>query len=131
MKDLKRDRMELALDEVHTVFIKHASASPRFLALQQPSPVMLDMQRQSYRMGSRSAVVVAERARAANHFFLDIAAFKWRPEAMTPFRLLLGSVAVFAMARKRQQLGLAVLYIWSSMQLTGICIFLIHLFSAR
>ena len=86
MADLKKDKMEHALDKVHAVFVKHAGSSPRFMALRDPSEAMLDMQRQSYRMGSRSAAVVAGRARAANHFFLDIATFRWRPETMTPFQ---------------------------------------------
>jgi len=71
--------MDAALRKVHSVFVKHASASPRFISLQL----------QSYRMGSRSARVVAQRARSAEAFFLDCRVLRIDMASATPFQVAL------------------------------------------
>ena len=81
------EEMIKALDKVHSVFAAHAQESPRFVTMLGGPPAMMEMQRQSYRMGSRSAKVVAQRARAAESFFLDIAAFRWPIPAVSPFQV--------------------------------------------
>ena len=48
---------------------------------------MLCIQRQAYRMGSRSARVVAQRARAAESFFLDVKVCRWEVGALSPFQV--------------------------------------------
>ena len=79
--------MEAALRKVHAVFVDHAQDSPRFLELRQGPEIMKDMQLQSYRMGSRSARVVAQRARTAEMFFLDFRVFGWQVASATPFQV--------------------------------------------
>jgi hypothetical protein len=81
------DEMTNALDKVHYVFAVHAQESARFLAMSGGPQAMMEMQRQSYRMGSRSARVVAQRARAAESFFLDARAFRWQVQALTLFHV--------------------------------------------
>ena len=81
--------MSNAMAKVHKVFTEHASLSPRFLALDQSVAHMHDMQLQSYRMGSRSARVVAQRARAAESFFMDCKALRIDVAVATPFQVAL------------------------------------------
>ena len=84
----RRDKeMESALKKIHGVFATYAQESPRFMALLAGPSAMMDMQQQSYRMGSRSARVVAQRARDAESFFLDIEAFRWQVPSMSPFQV--------------------------------------------
>ena len=79
--------MDEALTKVHKVFVHWAAGSPRFLSIDLNCDSSLDMQRQSYRMGSRSARVVAQRARAAEGMFLDFKAFGWCVSSATAFQV--------------------------------------------
>jgi len=81
--------MDGALKKVHMVFVTHASTSPRFMALDQDVAHVYDMQLQSYRMGSRSARVVAQRARSAETFFLDCKVLRIDIASATPFQVAL------------------------------------------
>ena len=78
--------MDAALRKVHSVFVKHASTSPRFMTLDQDVAHVYDMQLQPYRMGSRSARVVAQRARSAEAFFLDCRVLRIDMASATPFQ---------------------------------------------
>ena len=79
--------MVKALAKVHSVFSRFATGSPRFRSLRLDSAPVLDMQLQSYRMGSRSARVVAQRARASEAFFLDCASLQFDIELLSPFQV--------------------------------------------
>jgi len=81
--------MEAALKKVHVVFLKYAEASPRFMTLEHDVDHVHDMQLQSYRMGSRSARVVAQRARSAEAFFLDCKVLCIDLAKATPFQVAL------------------------------------------
>ena len=83
----KELRMNSALEKVHAVFSTYASESPRFVGLRNPAKGVLEMQMEAYRMGSRSHVVVAQRAREATSFFLDMAALGLNPANVTPFQV--------------------------------------------
>jgi len=76
-----------ALSKVHSVFSRFATSSPRFRSLRLDSAPVLDMQLQSYRMGSRSARVVAQRARASDAFFMDCAALQFDVRHLSPFQV--------------------------------------------
>ena len=87
LEELKDVAMNKALSKIHETFGKYAQDSPRFRCLQQGLKVMVDMQLQSYRMGSRSPRVVAQRARAAEAFLLDFSASGWSVAEATPFQV--------------------------------------------
>ena len=99
----KDEAMRNALNKVHKVFVAYAQESPRFVALSCGSEAMLCMQRQSYRMGSRSARVVAQRARAAEGFFLDVKAFRWQVGSLSFFRSPHGYAAAVSVVLSRRQ----------------------------
>ena len=69
------------------MFARFAYHSPRFAALDTPAAGMMDMQRQTYRIGCRSPTVVSQRANAAENFFMDIQALGFCPATITPFEV--------------------------------------------
>jgi len=71
--------MQTALDKNHAVYTKFASTSPRFVELSEGNDMMAKVQLSGYRHHSRSAIVVAQRARAAGNFFADILNVGWNP----------------------------------------------------
>ena len=82
-----KDDMQKALEKVHVVFLKYAASSPRFVALGDGATLLRDMQLQSYRMGSRSPRVVAQRARASEKFFADCSSMGFDLAVITPFQV--------------------------------------------
>ena len=79
--------MEDAKAKVHAVFLKYAMYTPRFIALEGASDIMWSMQRDTYRLKSRSSQVVARRARMVESFFLDINVLGWSLMALDPFKV--------------------------------------------
>ena len=79
--------MERAKIAINDIFVEFASGSPRFLALalNGGSALLWDMQRDTYRLRSRSHRVVARRAIPIRNFFLDMRAYGWDWMALTPF----------------------------------------------
>ena len=79
--------MDKALLKIHGVFARFAADAPRLREVSKGPPVMLTMQLQVYRAGSRSCVVVARRAKALENFFMDIVSFKWTVSKLSPFQV--------------------------------------------
>jgi hypothetical protein len=79
--------MEDAKLIVEKVFLEFASTTPRFLTLKGASPLMWDMQRDVYRLGSKSHRVVRRRANMVRSFFVDIRAYSWDIGCLTPFEV--------------------------------------------
>ena len=85
LASLEATRMEHAKTKVHDVFLRHAVGTPRFIALNGASDLMWDMQKDTYRLKSRSARVVARRANMFESFFLDLGALKWSITGLDQF----------------------------------------------
>ena len=81
------DAMSRALDKVHAIFVKYASSSKRLMSVLSGHKDMHAMQLEAYRRGSRSHVVVSQRARLAESFFLDISSYRWEVHILTPFQV--------------------------------------------
>ena len=77
----------MAVEKVHAVFMEHASTSPRLAAISKGPKLMSSMQLDVYKTGSRSPRVVANKARLANMFFLDVEAYGWDAACLTPFQV--------------------------------------------
>ena len=73
--------------KVHVVIEKYAGRSPQMVGVIDGPQEMLEMQYQVYIMGSRSDKVVAQRARSAENFFLDIQSFKWDVSSLSAFQV--------------------------------------------
>jgi len=84
---LKKLRIQSAAEKIHKVFIKYAENSPQMLGVTDGPPEMLSMQHQVYIMGSRSDVVLAQRARSSESLFLDVLSFKWDISCLTTFQV--------------------------------------------
>ena len=75
IQDKKTNDMRKAMLRVHSIFLKFAHVSPRLLTVRNGHVDMKEMQLQVYRSGSKSPVVVAQRARATESFFLVIGTY--------------------------------------------------------
>ena len=84
--DKREHDMAAALKKVHGVFMKFAFMAPRLVSIRNGHEDLLSMQLETYRMGSRSAAVVAQRARLAESFFLDVSSYGWVANRLTPFQ---------------------------------------------
>ena len=87
LKIIREVSMDSGVEKVHKVFVLYASTSPRFVDIASGPKDMVSMQLQVSRHGSRSAKVVAQRARAAELFFLDISSFGWCVSTLSPFEV--------------------------------------------
>ena len=83
----KNSDMRKALDKVMRVFSKYAASSPRLRSLVGAPSASEEMQRDVYRMRSRSARVVAQRARDAESFFLEISTVGFDVVALSPLHV--------------------------------------------
>ena len=98
LKDRENELMNVAKELIHTVFVENASDTPRFLSLRTASALEWEMQKDTYRLGSRSHRVVRRRANMISGFFADMTSYGWDFKSLTPFR-------VAAWARGRVQGG--------------------------
>ena len=73
--------------KVHEVFLTYAAGTQRFRAIAAGDALMVDMQLDVYRMGSRSHAVVASKAAYARSFFLDLKVCRWNLEELDAFRV--------------------------------------------
>ena len=79
--------MDLAKDRIHGVFTELAASSPRFVRLTGASALEMSMQKDIYRLKSRSFRVVGRRPAQLRAFFLDMRAYTWDWQCLTPFQV--------------------------------------------
>jgi hypothetical protein len=84
---IEKNRMAKAKADVHKVFVKHASGTPRFLKLREAGDLGLNLQMDTYRLKSRSSKVVSRRAKMAENFSLDLLVLEWDILALDEFQI--------------------------------------------
>ena len=79
--------MDKAKCAINEVFIHSANSSPWFLDLALGTPIMWHLQKDLYRLRSRSHLVVARGAFGFKNLFLDMLLFRWDWMSVTPFQI--------------------------------------------
>ena len=64
-----------ALMKIHEVFQREAADSPRFQLLRNADDMVINMQLDVYKLGSKAHRVIATHARLAESFFVDLKSY--------------------------------------------------------
>ena len=75
---IEKKKIQDALLRTHDVFLRETSDSPGFESLRWALKLVVEMQLDVYRMGSRSWRVIGTKANLADNFFKDLRVCHWR-----------------------------------------------------